>query len=415
MGSEMCIRDRFGNAFVYIDGVLEAVFNIKRTDIIPNVPNIYIGAQVYDDKSMFYTDVNIYRIALYKTCLNPYHILFDYLNDQARTHLLSDGSFDASYIEDGLKRNFISVDEESNKTSLLWDVTSNFNNNDSDFSDCFTLNNLISISGNDVSFRNDLNTASFNIPIPMMLIDVSHDTSWTWKNFITPDSTLRQVDECRFQYFDHTQSNSSIITGSVSVSLQGTSTLADFVKNLNITFADDAVFIPKDTWFPEKVYTLKADIVDSSHSLNTSVGKFVNTEFGLQYKEDGSLKDTESWYPYSETVLNTFAEQKSNKESAISKYFPKATLKHGIEGFPIFLIMRFNTGGDPNAKSIATLGIYQFILGRNSARNLGYSIITNVTGMDEASTITYPYYKNEGVTLTSKDEVLLNLINLCGG
>lgn len=396
-------QDEFGNAFVYIDGVLEAVFNIKRSDIIPNVNNIYLAAQKYSDQELFFTDVNIYRISLYKTCLNPYHILFDYLNNEARTHLMADSSPDTEYIENGLKRNLITTSETGEKQSLLWDTTASFDNNNSDFSNCFTLGNLVSITGQDVSFRNDLNSSSYSIPIPMMLIDVSHDTSWTWKNFITPNSALNQVDNCRFQYFDQTQTNSSIITGNVSVSLQGTSTLADFVKNLNITFGDDAVFIPKETWFPEKVYTLKADIVDSSHSLNTSVGKFVNTEFGFTYKEDGTLQDNSSWYPFSEQVRTTFSQQKSNPSSAIQKYFPKATLKHGIEGFPIFLIMRFNDGGDSDAKTIATLGIYQFILGRDSARNLGYSIITNVSGMDEASSITYPYYKNEGVQLTSTD------------
>lgn len=391
----------FGNAFVYIDGVLEAVFNIKRTDIIPNIDTIYLAAQKYEDEYMFYTDVNIYRVCLYKSCLNPYQVLFDYLNDSARTHLLSDGSLDSEQIELGLKRNLITSSEDGNKVSLLWDTTAQFNNNLDDYSNCFTLSNLISISGDDVSFRQDLNSSNFDIPIPMMLIDVSHSTQWNWKNFITPNSGLDQVDQCRFQYFDKTQSNNSIITGYVSVSLQGTSTLADFVKNLNITFADDSVFIPKETWFPEKKYTLKADIVDSSHSLNTSIGKFVNTEFGLKYKEDGSLENTESWYPYSETVLNSFVTEKLNPESAISKHFAKATLKHGVEGFPIFLIMRFNTQGDLDAKSIATLGIYQFILGRDSARNLGYEIITDVEGMEEQSEMTYPYYKNEGVRLSS--------------
>ena len=101
----------------------------------------------------------------------------------------------------------------------------------------------------------------------MMLIDVSQDSSWTWENFITPQSTLKKVVNCPFQYFDQSQNNSNIIKGNVWVDLQGTSTLADMIKNLNIGF-DNSIFIPKETWFPEEVYTLKADIVDSSHALN---------------------------------------------------------------------------------------------------------------------------------------------------
>ena len=42
---------------------------------------------------------------------------------------------------------------------------------------------------------------------------------------------------------------------------------------------------------------------------------------------------------------------------------------------------------------IRSLGIYQFILGRDSARNLGYEIIKKVEGID--GEITYPYYKSE--------------------
>jgi len=61
-----------------------------------------------------------------------------------------------------------------------------------------------------------------------------------------------------------------------TVSIQGTSTLADNIKNLNIQFDEGTVFIPKESWLPEQKYTLKADIVDSSHSINAAVGKFVN-------------------------------------------------------------------------------------------------------------------------------------------
>ena len=62
--------------------------------------------------------------------------------------------------------------------------------------------------------------------------------------------------------------------------MQGTSTLADAVKNLNITVPNDTVFIPKNTWFPEQTYTLKADVVDSSHSNNASIGTFINEVLG---------------------------------------------------------------------------------------------------------------------------------------
>lgn len=389
------VDSTYGNAFVYVDGVVEAVYKIRPKDIIPNNQMLYVAASQYNGEDMFFTDLNLYRISLYKTCLTPYEILFDYLNNCAYSNPIN-GQIDSSKIEDGLRRNFINIDDEGNRVSLLWN-NSGYSNNKTDFSSNFTLEELIAYEGNTIKFKDTINSNSYNIPIPMMIIDVSGSSSWTWENFITPTSQagqLEAVSGCPFQYFDQNQQNSSTINGTVTVSLQGTSTLADFVKNLNITFNDDSIFVPKRTWFPENQYTLKADIVDSSHSLNTSIGKFINEELGFKYNADGTLKDDGSWYPFSQTVKESFIQQKSNPDSAVQKYFPHATLKHGVEGFPIFLIMYFNGG------KVATLGIYQFILGRNSARNLGYEVITNVSGVDNE--ILYPYYKESGVNITTK-------------
>mgnify|MGYP000659638849 CR=1 FL=1 len=65
-----------------------------------------------------------------------------------------------------------------------------------------------------------------------------------------------------------------------TIELQGTSTLADAVKNINITTPDTSIFVPKSTWLPEQTYTLKADVVDSSHASNASIGSFINTALG---------------------------------------------------------------------------------------------------------------------------------------
>lgn len=369
-----------GRAFVYIDSVLEEAYNIKVSDIYPGSNMVYLAAQEGD---LFYTDVTFYRISLWNKCLNPYELLFEGLNNQARTHLI-DGLPDVSYIENGLKRNFI--ENKSGLNSLLWKTDYLFNSNSDDFSEAFDLSKLISITDNEISFRSDI--SEYVIPIPIMLLDVSR--AWSWTNFITPNVNLGQVEGCRMQYYDQTQNSGKVITASVAVGLQGTSTLADYIKNLDLTFDLDCVFIPKPHWLPEKTYTLKADIVDSSHSLNPSIGKFVNEEFGWKYAEDGSIENVGSWYPYSEQVSKTFIEAKST--DTMKKYFPKATLKHGVEGFPIFMILRFSD-------KIATLGIYQFILGRNSSKNLGYDIIKTVSGMDENPT--YPYYKT-GVSITTQ-------------
>nr|DAR23152.1 MAG TPA: hypothetical protein [Caudoviricetes sp.] len=62
-----------GNVFVYINGVVEAVFeNINVASLIPSTENkIYIAAQVENGKEMYYTDVSVYRVSLYNKCLDP--------------------------------------------------------------------------------------------------------------------------------------------------------------------------------------------------------------------------------------------------------------------------------------------------------------------------------------------------------
>ena len=365
-----------GKVFIYINGVVESVIeNVAPKDLIPSTEkNMYIAAQVEGSEFMYPTDVSIYRVSLYNTCLNPLQVLKEYLNDQAQTHL-KEGSPDSDYINQGLKRNFIT----SNGKSLLYDEQQSFDNNSDNYNNNFTFTNLITNSG----IRSDI--SNYSIPIPLMYIDVSQASSWTWDNFITPNTSIGTAGGCNFQYYDQNGTNQSIIQGTCDVELQGTSTLSDAIKNLQITFSDNTIFIPKETWFPENTYTLKADIVDSSHSLNTSIGKFVNTELGLD-------DQNASWYPFSETVKNSFIKQKQNSSSAISTYFPKATLKHGVEGFPFFLILKFRGVSDSD-NGLHSMGIYQFILGRKSPRNLGYEVINKIEGITE-NKLTYPYYNN---------------------
>lgn len=392
-------ENTLGSVFVYVNGVVEAVFeNIDVSYLIPSSENkIYIAAQVEGEQEMYYTDVSVYRVSLFNKCLDPLQVLYDYLNDQALTHLIGSSAPNSNYIDEGLRRNFITTNENKEHISLLYNTNDEFDNNSENFNGNFLFSNLISTSGTNAEIKNDIQ--NYSVPIPLMLIDVSKSNAWTWTNFITPKANISEVQNCSFQYYDQNNSNQSIIKGSCNVQIQGTSTLADAIKNLQITFGDNTIFVPKDTWFPEQNYTLKADIVDSSHSLNASIGKFVNEEFGLSYNSDGTLANTESWYPFSETVKESFISEKQRNNSPIQKYFPKATLKHGVEGFPMFLILRFK-GENASDIGLHSMGIYQFILGRKSPRNLGYEIINSVTGIED-NNITYPYYA-EGIELGVK-------------
>lgn len=385
-----------GNVFLYVNGVVESVFSdMPVTSLIPvNQKEIYIGAQVEDGKELFYTDMNLYRVSMYNKCLNPLDVLYEYLNDQACANL-KDGDPNTEYIQEGLLRNFITVDDSGKYQSNLYDPSQTFDNNAYLFTDYFSVNKLVE---NSPSFKVISTISNLVVPIPIMTIDVSNSAQWTWNNFIQANNNLEKTN-CDFSYYDQNGSNTSIVSGRCYVNIQGTSTLSDVIKNLQIEFDDDVIFTPKDTWFPEQQYTLKADIVDSSHSLNASIGKFVNQEFGLTYNSTGSISNSDSWYPFAETVKNTFVSAKTNKNSDMNKYFPKGTLKHGVEGFPVFLIMKFKSD-DSSSLSIHSLGIYQFILGRQSPRNLGYEIVNSVTFSGTEPKQAYPMYA-ESVSIQS--------------
>jgi hypothetical protein len=50
---------------------------------------------------------------------------------------------------------------------------------------------------------------------------------------------------------------------------------------------------------------------------------------------------------------------------------PTATLKHTVEGFPVFVIIKFYTDAQ-NTLSVTPLGVYSFNIGRDAHRNLGF-------------------------------------------
>lgn len=141
--------------------------------------------------------------------------------------------------------------------------------------------------------------------------------------------------------------------------LQGSSTKNYRVKNFNLiienttgTEQDDIyLFSPNfqegnpKSFLPETEFTLKADVVDSSHSNNTSCGRFVNTvcrKFSEDITEDGYYK------PY---------------------------IKNCLDGFPTLLYIchvKEDALTGELKRTYYYMGVYNFNLGRSSYYNLGY-------------------------------------------
>ena len=151
----------------------------------------------------------------------------------------------------------------------------------------------------------------------------------------------------------------SFTSAQFRASLQGSSTKLYRVKNFTLAIentdqsetADVYLYSPNfnqdnpDTFLPETQFTLKADVVDSSHSNNTTCGKFVNT---VCEKFSDSISEDSVFKPY---------------------------IKNCLQGFPILLFMHIVTE-DPDTAIKDDVyyyfGVYNFNLGREAYFNLGY-------------------------------------------
>lgn len=387
---DLVVSYKRGRVLIYINGVIESATIIS--DFIGDwaKENILLGCSKKGSSYSSFADISVYRLMLYTTTLTDYDILFNYLNNMSFSHYIIDsdgkGAPDNSYIEEGLARNFIKYNLDTNKPgeSWLWDNTNS----------SYNVSNFIAAG----SLKPAGELSNYSIPIPIIFLDVTGEDSWTWDNFTSPkrkDSNSLPSVSATIQYYD---GKSGIMCGgdrnkpmTATVSIQGTSTLADNIKNLNIQFDEGTVFIPKESWLPEQKYTLKADIVDSSHSINAAVGKFVNEELGY----DDTTKASR-YLPFNKNVLDAF------NASWYKKEFKKATLKHAVEGFPVFTILRTKDKNTVNGTSIHSLGIYQFILGRDAHRNLGYKVINSIKKTENGSTFsigkdkvgsTFPFFE----------------------
>lgn len=377
---------------IYLDGVPTVV---RAYYSFPNLGKvIYLGCkhEMNGVNDVYYNmcDMNIYNLQVYDTALSDYDIMIKYINNKVLTSYTNQGEPDFSLILPELRKNFCERGPDGSVISHLYDINS----------DKYTIDFLVKDAPEGISLdEQKLNDYAKAIGIPIMLIDVSSNSAWTFQAFAaqqayTPSSAdTLSASGIRCQYWDPNGSNSAIITIlSTIINLQGHSTLADFVKNINITVPNDTVFIPKDTWYPEQTYTLKADIVDSSHSNNAAIGTFINEVLGPDANGDGA------YLPFDQTAIDNVYKStyKANQQ-------PSVSLKHTVTGFPVLVIMKFYTAATGDV-SVTSLGIYSFNLGRDAFRNLGFRKVNKITINDTVPQITtFPYLATGATFDEAKD------------
>lgn len=145
-----------------------------------------------------------------------------------------------------------------------------------------------------------------------------------------------EAENCQFVIDIQGSTTRGYRTKNIELSVVGT----DSSESGYYVYTPNFSSLDNNTFLPERSFTLKADVVDSSHSNNNSIGEFIN----------------ENTDRFSDAISNT------------GKY--GSYIKNCLQGFPVLVFVSLVREG--RSPLVYYLGIYNFNLGRNSYFNLGY-------------------------------------------
>ena len=297
-----------------------------------------------------YTNIKLQGVSLYARALDPYQIVCNYINNLVTWELNANNELNSELLNEKLAANLILKDNDDNYSCPIWNY-GEFDTHqwiDDNFGQLRPKQALLNVC-----------------PIPIVILDFSNVAEWEWDVFTESweDKTMPGVQVP--MYYFQPYNTGEILSGEpVTVSIQGTTSKSYAIKNLNIDFGEDRMFWAKQNWFPERVYTLKADIVDSAHANNACIGRFVNA-----CAQNTQLLEPTPPMRYFNSNKN-LAEFSDLPLSALAE--GGVTVKHTLEGFPILLLARFVERGSISNRS---LGIYSFNLGREAYHNMGFELL----------------------------------------
>ena len=346
---------------VYHNGVLLALStNVSTRDIFGwnSFSEILIGCYRNLNGTLSQnTNLKLQALSLYATAFTPYQVVCNWINNLV-TWDLDNNSINTRLLNEKLNANLITRNSDKTYSCALWD-----NEQGNDFNDKEWI-----LYNEGWAPEPKLHWAC---PIPIIILDFSGNPLWDWDTFRTSWATAgAKPDAARRVPFCFCNPNGGTITkAEVTVEGQGTTSLGYTIKNLNIDFGENLFWVKQD-WFPEKVYTLKADVVDSAHANNACIGRFVNT----CAQNTNLLEPTPPMTYFNNNKSTSMFElpQKAIGNNGVS-------VKHTLEGFPVLLIARFPYKNNYINKS---LGIYSFNLGRDSYYNMGFQMLRKFKGTD---------------------------------
>ena len=325
---------------------------------VPSLNKAYIATNNGNDN---YCNVQLYSIRMFSASFNLGQALCSYINNYVCFKLDQHGNKDPELFATLLTKNAINSDakiRDERENGREIDISSLYSAKTGEFT--------LGLTTADITAA--INRIQPYVKIPIVVLTAN---GWSYNYYRQTGKTSKDFTistNNSFYYSDPLNQENILQTSGVSVSIQGTTTAGYTIKNLEIEFTGKT-FSPKNTWFPESSFVLKADVVDSGHVNNAVIGKFINDIYNssdIINPDVFPMKTVIAQENYRENLDNTL------------------TAKCNIEGFPIFLIVQFNDT-ENNTSEIVPLGLYSFNLGRNSYHNLGFQIPKGLRVYDPTS------------------------------
>lgn len=348
-------RQYYSLAKIYINGVLNNTKKVSGT-MYPYQRDIYFGANYQNGVTGNTCDMSLYEFSIYTDLLPDTYLVVNGKN--ARIENRDEAEFEEYKL--WKSKNLLFMDEGSDEVYSKFDSSG------------FTYEYITT-------------QIAPNSEIPTMALWFNSTSSdevrgFTESYFYASYSDKSQIQKFKADesyYFDPATKKAIEGVDKWDVELQGTSTLSYRVKNLEIytrgTWTDSnnvqwpTLFQPKEDWFPEKQFTLKADVVDSAHANNTVIGQWINDPVKCPVLDKTPPMAALASNPPSDIDSN--GEQLKNEYNEDAKN-TEVSIKHTTEGFPILLFISF-AGKD----YYIFAGIYSFNLGRYSYYNLGLKFL----------------------------------------
>lgn len=330
-----------GELKIFVNGVLNVAREISDYKWQTN-SKLYLACTNVNGSIENFADVEFYDINLFMQPLNDFQVVVNSMNARARATLQSSGAINFNQYNIWKQNNFFGTGEAN---SMLWSAVDG--------------------TYKPLNFT-DLIAQKVHLPVVLINCNGSNFTKEVYEEINA--STEIVYGPCEFQYYDP-DTNKTVTTSDVYISIQGTSSTGYRSKNIEIRFQKTLsngkyeLFQPKASWMPENQFTLKADVVDSAHANNAAIGKWINDNADTLFDKTPPMELLDSHRP-----VNSGAEVHKNQP------FENVTIKHTLEGFPFIFLIQFD-----KSSAQEMLGIYSFNLGRASYYNMGMKFLKSFT------------------------------------